>query len=75
LVLGVHYDGAWAEYVKVPWFGLVRVPGRGVVRTRRYHVPNLVRDGDKGIDLALDLVGDAGAIEQALCPSATGPGE
>ena len=25
-VLGVHYDGAWAEYVKVPWYGIAAVP-------------------------------------------------
>jgi 2-desacetyl-2-hydroxyethyl bacteriochlorophyllide A dehydrogenase len=140
LVLGVHYDGAWAEYVKVPWYGVVRVPdavsfehgaiacdavstpfaaladrgalgpgervalwgigglgthavqlarvmgasfvaaidplpeareralalGADVALDPAEDVPHLIRDGRRGIDLALDLVGNAEAIDQAL---------
>jgi 2-desacetyl-2-hydroxyethyl bacteriochlorophyllide A dehydrogenase len=140
LVLGVHYDGAWAEYVEVPWYGLVRVPdgvsfehaaiacdsvstpfaaladrgalragdrvalwgigglGTHAVQLARLmgasfvaaidplpqareralalgadvaldpgeDVPRLLRADGRGVDLALDLVGSAGAIEQAL---------
>lgn len=140
LVLGVHYDGAWAEYVKVPSYALVRAPeavsfehaaiacdavstpfaalaergalrpgdrvglwgigglGTHAVQLARLmgasyvaavdplpeareralalgadialdpgdDVPALVRDGGRGLDLALDLVGDTGVIEQAL---------
>jgi 2-desacetyl-2-hydroxyethyl bacteriochlorophyllide A dehydrogenase len=140
LVLGVHYDGAWAEYVKIPAYGMVGVPDavsfehgaiacdavstpfaalsdRGALRPGERvglwgigglgthavqlarlmgasfvaaidplpeareralslgadvaldpadDVPHLVRDGWRGIDLALDLVGNAEAIDQAL---------
>jgi len=25
-IMGAHYDGAWADYVTVPWFALARIP-------------------------------------------------
>src|SRR5437016_555218 len=27
LVMGAHYDGAWAEFVLVPWYALATLPG------------------------------------------------
>ncbi len=25
-VMGIHYDGAWAEFVRVPWYSMARIP-------------------------------------------------